>query len=112
MHGMFSEADIDKFYVRLDKKLVAIEAHDAHIAEYDKVLSLLGLSGVPLTGFPACRRFLLTLSQFPASAPHVASYVQAFPDFTPTGPSRASPPTSECICLRCRPAPVPTPSRA
>jgi hypothetical protein len=44
MHGMFSEADIDKFNVRLDKKLVAIEAHDAHIAECDKVLSLLGLS--------------------------------------------------------------------
>ena len=80
MHGLFSEADIDKFYVRLDKKLVAIEAYDAHIAEYDKVLSLLGLSGVPLTGFPAYRRFLLTLSQFPSFAPHVASYVQAYPD--------------------------------
>ena len=74
-HGMFSEADIDKFYVRLDKKLVAIDACDAHIAEFDKVLSLLALSGVPLIGFPACRRFLLTLSQFPAFAPHIASYM-------------------------------------
>jgi hypothetical protein len=48
----------------------------------DKVLILLGLSGVPLTGFPAHRRFLLALSQLPAFAPHVASYVQAFPDVT------------------------------
>jgi hypothetical protein len=36
IHGMFSEADIDKFYVRLDKKLVAIEAYDAHMLNTTK----------------------------------------------------------------------------
>ena len=33
MHGLFSGSGIGRFYARLNKKLVAIEEHDAHIAE-------------------------------------------------------------------------------
>ena len=79
-HGAFTEADIDAFFVRLDIKLQALTAYDAHAAEFQRVLRSINQAGVQLTGFPAYRRFLITLSAFPAFGSHVASYVQQFPD--------------------------------
>ena len=82
LHATFNEADIDAFYVRLDAKLMDTSSFDAHTAEFRNVLRLLNTAGVTLTGFPACRRFLATLSQFPAFGTHVSSFVQRFPDLT------------------------------
>ena len=79
-HGAFTEADIDEFFVRLDIKLAALTAYDAHSAEFQRVLRSINQAGVQLTGFPAHRRFLITLPAFPAFGSHVAAYVQLFPD--------------------------------
>ena len=82
LHATFTEADIDEFYIRLDVKLMVTTAYDAHTAEFSKVLGLLNDAGVTLDGFEAYRRFLATLSQFPAFGTHVSSFVQLFPDLT------------------------------
>ena len=78
-HGEFTEADLDGFFVRLDIKLKALDSYDAHASEFNRVLRLINQVGVRLDGFPACRRFLDTLSNFPVFCPHVASFVQLFP---------------------------------
>ena len=78
-HGEFTEADLDGFFVRLDIKLKALDSYDAHASEFNRVLRLINQVGVRLDGFPAHRRFLDALSNFPAFGPHVASFVQLFP---------------------------------